>query len=76
MRALGGLLFIAAIVAMFVAAVAFGTLATVATLILLGLEGAWAFAKGAVVARNLAAIALAFIPPAAIVAGVIWLARG
>lgn len=76
MRALGGLLFIAAIVAMFLASIVFGTLATVATIILLGLESAWAFVKAAVLARNLAAIALAFLPPAALVAGVIWLARG
>lgn len=76
MREIGGLLFIAVIVALFLASMAFGALATIATLILLGIESAWAYAKGAVAARNLLAIAAAFVPPAAFVAGVIWLARG
>lgn len=45
MRALAGLLFLAAIVAIFLASMAFGVISTIAVLILMGLESVWTFAK-------------------------------
>ena len=41
MRALTGLAFILLVVVIFIASMAFGTLAAVATMILIGLETAW-----------------------------------
>lgn len=48
MHALGGLLFLAAIIAIFLASIAFGVLSTIAAIILMGLEFAWTFVRRSV----------------------------